>query len=151
MALLNRVLDVHGEMAQAIDFKRFANPTEHEKYLHLHWLAAGSNRTHNVMKEPKISCPYISNMRVAINSAAIESFSIEHVLGTIEGLHAGFGLHPYLTILTDMAKSAGFGIDNGDLGTDWYHARVLDEKSIGISVRVNWVNKTSPKCSSIQP
>ena len=151
MALLNRVLDVHREVAQAVDFECFTNTAKYEEHLHLHWLTSRSDRAHYIMQEAQVASPDISNVRVAINGPSIEPFSIEHIFGTIERLHAGFGLHPYLTVLADMAKSAGFGIDNGDLSTDWYHARVLNEKSVGISIRVNWVNKTSPKCSSIQP
>ena len=151
MALLNRVLDVHREVAQAVDFECFTNAAKHEEHLHLHWLTSRSDRAYYIVQEAQVASPDISNVRVTINGPSIEPFSIEHIFGTIERLHAGFGLHPYLTVLADMAKSAGFGIDNGDLGTDWYHARVLNEKSVGISIRVNWVNKTSPKCSSIQP
>ena len=49
VALLDRVFDIHWEMAQPIDLERLTNAAQDEQHLHLHLLTSGTDGSNNVM------------------------------------------------------------------------------------------------------
>ena len=80
MTLLDRTFNIKWEVVETIDLKRLANITKQKQDLHLDCLIVRANGSHDIVHEPDVSVPYLSDLLVTICSPAIKAFYIKFLL-----------------------------------------------------------------------
>ena len=151
VAILHGVFDVHREVIETVDLEGLADAAKEEQYLHIDWLAARTDRSSNGVKETKITSTDIRHAGIAVGNSAVQSLVIEFLLGFIESLCASVRLDPDLTVLSNVCESASLGVHDRNLGVDWHHTRILQQKRSGVGIRVHGVDKTLTEAAQVEP
>lgn len=151
MAILHGIFNVHREVIETVDLESLADAAKEEQYLHIDWLAARTDRSSNGVEETKITSTDIRHAGIAVGNSAVQPLGIEVLLGFIESLCASVRLDPDLTVLSNMCESAGLRVHDRNLGVDWYHTRILQQKRGRVRIRVHGVYKTLTEAAQVEP
>jgi hypothetical protein len=86
MTLLHRLLNVHTEMIQAVDFECVAYASQNKEHLHINRGSIRSDRSCHIVQEAQITCAHIPHIRIAINRPAVEALRIQAFFRAVEAM-----------------------------------------------------------------